>query len=550
VKRATSTGLILRLPEHCASKQAALYTALREAIITNAIGPNQRLPSTREFAQAHGISRGTAVIVYELLQAEGYLVIRRGAGTFVAPSLPDTRLVIMKGGAGLDPQPKSAEERVRAPAEALSRFGRQFASGTEPIEDGTRRPIAFAPYLPALDEFPISLWARLTAKHARLVKPDLLGHGYAAGLPRLRSAIAAYLKSTRGIDCRLEQIFLTSSTQQSLLRCARLVTEPGDRALIEDPGNPVALAALLSGGLAAVPVPVDSRGMQIGAHSQFESRPRLVYVTPAHQHPTGAVMSEERRRGLLAWAAGHDAWIFEDDDESEFRYHGHPAPALCALDRNGCVLHAGSFDKTLFPALCIGYLVVPPQLVDAFARAHASYGRNPPILSQLVLCDFIESGHFVRHVRRMGECYRERRAVLIDALRERLDGCVEIALQPCGLELAVRWKGERTAQAIAAASGAGLACVEPIPSSQGGSAVASGAVLGFAAYSPSMLRSAVDRLAGAVDDFSKGRLPVAGRDIPAVASRTVLSARQHALLAPRHPPLSHAGYRTPVAEHG
>ena len=492
MKRATSIALILRLPEKCVAKQTALYTALREAIITHTIAPNRRLPSTREFARAYGVSRGTAVIVYELLQAEGYLVTRRGAGTFVAPSLPDARMVMGATG-GASPRAVLTDETVRAPAEHRARLA-----------------VPFAPYLPALDEFPISLWARLTAKHARLVKPDLLGHGHAAGFPRLRAAIAAYLKSTRGIDCRLEQIVLTSSTQQSLVLCARLLTEPGERVLIEDPGNLAAFAALRGAGLAMIPVPVDSSGMQIDADSRFDGQVRLAYVTPAHQRPTGAVMSEERQRGLLDWAAAHDAWIFEDDDESEFRYQGHPAPALCALDKGGRVLYAGSFDKTLFPALCVSYMVVPPPLVDTFARASTLYGHNPPILSQLVLCDFIESGHFVRHVRRMGECYRERRAALIDALKERLDGCIEITHQPCGLGLAVEWKDERQARAAAAASGAGLVHLEPIASFQAGNAVPSGAVLGFASYTASVLRNAVERLARAVQDLSSGRLPVAG----------------------------------------
>jgi GntR family transcriptional regulator/MocR family aminotransferase len=531
LKRATSIDLILRLPEDCASKQTALYTALRQAIITDAIVLNRRLPSTREFALAHGISRGTAVIVYEQLQAEGYLVTRRGAGTFVAASLPDARLV-MQASTELAPQPARREDRVRAPAESLSRLGLQLTAAKAPGEDRARLAVPFAPYLPALDEFPISLWARLTAKHARLVKPDLLGHVHAAGLPRLRSAIAAYLKSTRGIDCRPEQVILTSSTQESLLRCARLLSEPGDRVLIEDPGNPVALGALHGAGLTVIPVPVDSRGMQIGANSLFDGEPRLAYVTPAHQRPTGAVMSEERRQGLLDWAAAHGAWIFEDDDESEFRYHGHPVPALCAIDRGGCVFYAGSFDKTLFPALCVGYLVVPPPLVDTFARANTLYGRNPPILSQLVLSDFIESGHFVRHLRRMRECYRERRNALIDALKGRLDGCVDITQQPCGLELAVHWKGEQVAEAVAAASGAGLIYAEPISSFQAGDGVPSGAVLGFAAYSASVLRNAVDRLAGAVDDLSSGRLPRAEARTPVEATRAGLRTLQPALLAP------------------
>jgi GntR family transcriptional regulator / MocR family aminotransferase len=519
MKRVTSVELILQLSENHVSKQTALYTALREAIIAQAIAPNQRLPSTREFARANGISRGTAVIVYELLQAEGYVVTRRGAGTFVPPSLPDDRMVAPKAGSQLDLQLQPAAERSRAPAEALSRLGHRLASTTLPVEDTVRRPVPFVPYLPALDEFPISLWARLTAKHARLVKPDLLGHGHAAGWPRLRIALGAYLRTTRGIDCRHEQIILTSCTRQSLLLCARLLAEPGDAALIEDPGHPGALAALDVAGLEVVPIPVDSDGMNIGACRQFRGRPRLAYVTPAAQYPTGAVMSVDRRHELLDWAARHGAWLFEDDDESEFRYCGHPMPALYGMGTSGCVLYAGSFDKTLFPALRMSYLVVPPQLVDVFARAQAVYARWPAILPQLVLCDFIESGHFVRHVRRMAECYRERRAALMDAMNERLGGAVAITPSPCGLALAVLWQDGRDAETIAAAAEARNLRVGPISSFRIRNRVPSGSVLGFAAYDASALRNAVDRLAGVVEGLPDGSgpaplwLPVAGTDV-------------------------------------
>jgi GntR family transcriptional regulator/MocR family aminotransferase len=503
MKRITSLNLILQLPESCATKQVRIYTALQEAITSGTIAPNQRLPSTREFACALGISRGTAVIVYEMLQAEGYLVARRGTGTFVAPTLPDDRLILSEGGPQIDNSPQRAE-RVRAAADALPSIGRQFASTrlTRLMGDeATRHPVPFVPYMSALSEFPINLWARLTARHARLVKPNLLDHGCTAGWPRLRTAIAAYLRATRGIDCQREQIVLTSSTQQSLSLCARLLAERGDEVLIEDPGNPEALALLQEAGLAQIPVPVDAQGMQIDT-VRFGGRARLAYVTPAHQYPTGAVMSVNRRRALLDWADRHNGWIFEDDDSSEFRYSGHPLPALYGMGRKENVLFAGSFDKTLFPALCISYLVVPSSLVDTFAHAQALFGRHPTILSQLVLCDFIESGHFVRHVRRMAECYRERRAALIEALNRQFGNSIEIAPQPCGLALPVwwRWRDARTIAKIAEAQGLR---VVPIPSAPIHMPARSGAVLGFAAYSASVLHNAVERLAGALETNDK-----------------------------------------------
>jgi GntR family transcriptional regulator/MocR family aminotransferase len=353
--------------------------------------------------------------------------------------------------------------------------------------------------VPALSEFPITLWARLTARHARLVKPDLLNHGHVAGWPRLRKAIATYLRSTRGIDCQGEQIVLTSSTQQSLSLCARLLTERGDHALMEDPGNPQALAILRGAGLTAIPVPVDAYGMRMSADASFAGHPRLAYVTPAHQYPTGVVMSVERRQALLEWAIRNKAWLFEDDDQSEFRYSGHPLPALFGTRSSRCVLHAGSFDKTLFPALCISYLVVPPSLVDVFARAQSLFGRSPTILSQLVLCDFIESGHFVRHIRRMTECYRERREALIDGLGTQFGGSIAVAPQPAGLALPVQWKCGSDALTIAEAAASQKLRVLPYSTFQIEAAVASGAILGFAAYDTATLKSAVKRLADAIE---------------------------------------------------
>jgi GntR family transcriptional regulator/MocR family aminotransferase len=400
MKRTTSINLILQLPENCACKQRAIYTALREAIIAGMIGLNQRLPSTRDLAAALDMSRGTAVIAYEMLQAEGYLVSRRGAGTFVAATLPDDRLVMPKTGLQVASPPRRAEERGRGAAEALSHRGCHFVSTTLVSHNAADRPRPFIPYLPALAEFPANLWARLTARHARLIKPRLLDRGHAAGWLRLRTAVAEYVRSTRGIYCHCEQIILTSSTLQSLSLCSRLLTEQGDQVLMEDPGYGGALAALRAAGLMVIPVPVDAQGMQVGADDHFGGRARLAYVTPAHQRPTGVVMSTGRRQDLLDWAVRHDAWVFEDDDQSEFRYYGQPTPALYAMDRRGCVLYSGSFDKTLFPALCISYLVVPPSLVDAFTRAQAIFGGHPTIVSQVVLCDFMESGHFIRHIRR------------------------------------------------------------------------------------------------------------------------------------------------------
>ena len=243
MKRVTAINLVIQVPENCPSKQAGIYTGLQQAIVAGVLAPNQRLPSTREFACSLDISRGTAVIVYEMLQAEGYLVARRGTGTFVAPALPDDRMTMRRTAPGPEVLSRNTQERVRGPAEALSPRGCQFAATMLLSDNAAHGATPFLPYLPAFPEFPISLWARLTAKHARLIKPDLLDQGHAAGWPPLRAAIAGYVRSTRGIDCHSDQIILTSSTPQSLSLCSRLLTERGDHALMEDPGCPLAFAA-------------------------------------------------------------------------------------------------------------------------------------------------------------------------------------------------------------------------------------------------------------------------------------------------------------------
>jgi GntR family transcriptional regulator / MocR family aminotransferase len=504
MKRIGSMNVLLRLPKVCGTKQTALYEALREAIVTGAMSLNQRLPSTREFSHTFTISRGTAVIVYEMLQAEGYLVARRGTGTFVAPSLPDDRLSMRTERAQIGVAAETAVHDDRLSTPALSLRGHKAASLMPFSEDGLRRPAPFLPYLPDLSEFPITLWARLTAKHARLVKPDLLNHGHIAGWPPLRAAIAAYLRSTRGIGCHGDQIILTSSTQQSLSLCACLLAERGDHALMESPGNPQALAILRGADLRVVSVPVDAQGVCISADAPFPGKLRLAYVTPAHQYPTGVVMSVERRQAVLDWAVRKKAWIFEDDDQSDFRYSGHPLPALYGMCASPCVLHAGSFDKTLFPALCISYLVVPPPLVDVFARAQSLFGRSPTIVSQLVLCDFIESGHFVRHIRRMAERYRERRTALIDSLGTHFGTSIAISPYPSGLGLPIQWKCEKDASTIAEAAAAQKLRVLPNSLFQAEMPVPSGAILGFAAYDLPTLQNAVKRLADAIDMRKNG----------------------------------------------
>lgn len=511
VKRMSCSDVVLELPPEAPSKQMAIYDALREAIASGAIGANQKLPSTREIARMHNVSRGTAVIAYELLEAEGYIVGRRGAGTFTAGSLPDDPLLKPNSIIRLESRRTAARDNVRTPAQALSQLGHRVASAPLPIGNAAQRCVPFFPYRPALDEFPTDLWAKLSAKHTRLASASLLADGHAAGFPRLRMAIADYLKATRGIQCSYEQIILTPGMQHSLLLCVQLLTNPGDRVLFEDPGYPGALAALQVAGMEVVPARVDGHGITLDSVEQGDAPFKLVYVTPAHQCPSGVVMSLERRRALRDWALRENAWIFEDDYDSDFRYCGNRLPSLYGMDNGTCVLHAGTFSKSLFPALRISYLVVPQPLVEAFYRAQVLHGRYPAILPQLVLCDFIESGHFARHIRRMIVCYQERRAGLIDALNEHFGNSIEIEPGQSGLTLTVWWGPGRDAQMISAAARKQSLHVEPTTTFQIRNPVRPGALLGFGGFTVPALRDGVRRLAKVVDNDLRGRFDTLAR---------------------------------------
>jgi GntR family transcriptional regulator / MocR family aminotransferase len=386
---------------------------LRAAIASGVMAPGARLPSARSLAGQLGVARGTVDAGYAVLIGEGVVVPRGPGGTIVSPELA---------------------ARAAPPAQRRMPFAARRA-------DPPGTPLPFRMGLPALDAFPRKLWTSLTVRAARSLGAEALGQPDAAGLRALREAIAGYLGVSRGILCTPDQVLVTAGFQGALAMATRVLLRPGDPVWVEDPGYNFTRQALEAAGAALVPVRVDREGMRVAAGVIAAPRARLAVVTPTHQSPLGVALSLPRRLALLHWAAEAGAWVLEDDYDSEFRYTGHPPPALKSLDRGGRVLYAGSFSKVLFPALRLGYLVVPDELAEAFARAARLWSFGLPSLEQRVVAAFMAEGHFARHLRRMRTLYGARRRALAAALTEAFGDRMTLELEAGGMHLLARFPG-------------------------------------------------------------------------------------------------------------
>jgi GntR family transcriptional regulator/MocR family aminotransferase len=306
---------------------------------------------------------------------------------------------------------------------------------------------AFRGYEPAIDLFPVELWARIAARVYRKAPRSLYGQGDAGGYPPLRRAIAEYVGQSRGVRCSAEQIIVTSGAQQALDLSARVLLDPGDEVWMEDPGYPGAFQAFQGAGASVIPIPVDGDGIDVARAIKLSPAARVVYVTPANQFPLGTVMSAERRVKLLSWAARAGAWIIEDEYDAEYRYSGKPIASLHSLDRSGSVIYVGTFTKMLFNALRIGFIVVPERLVEAFRIARSFIDRHAPTLDQAVLTEFINEGHFGHHVRRMRQVYSERSQLLTEEANRRLPGLLDVEHAQSGMRT-VAWIKTRVTEVV------------------------------------------------------------------------------------------------------
>ncbi|KEY86332.1 PLP-dependent aminotransferase family protein [Pseudomonas capeferrum] len=477
-----------------------LYQALRARVLDGRLSSGTRLPASRDLAAILALSRNSVVRAYDQLYAEGYIESRVGDGTYVI-QLEKLSTQLSTGlslglSTGLstfsleNAEDLSSSERS---SEALERL----KSNHLPVPR-SGAPRAFRVGIPAFDLFPFDVWAKLQAAFWRNPDPAQLGYGDPAGELQLRELIAAYLRRSRGLSCTAEQIVITSGAQQAISLCAQLLLQPGEGVAVENPGYRAAGHTFAVAGGKVMGVPVDEEGMDCERLVQLADC-RLAYVTPAHQYPTGVTMSLARRLALLAWAERNDGWIIEDDYDGEYRYSGAPLAPLAALDRQGRVLYVGTFGKIAFPALRLGYLVLPARLVQAFSQGRALAMRHSEVGSQCVMAEFMAQGHFQRHIRRMRRAALSRRNVLKAGWPLGVPGLGGMPEVAAGLHVKVDVDNfAREQELVATAEAVGVE-VNPLSSywledSQVAVDNRAGLVLGFAAVPEADIANALMRL--------------------------------------------------------
>ena len=404
-----------------------IYFELRSAIVTDRLPAGSLLPSSRTLAREFRVSRNTVLNAYDQLVAEGYLETSEGSTTSVAKLTSDGGYQATK--------PVKLVDAAAKPV--ISKRGRDLQSASAPIED-LPEVVAFTPGVPAFDEFPIKVWARILAFQAHRMQPDMADNDcHIGGYGPLREALTSYLRSSRMVACESDQIFVVSSARAGLDLICRLVGDPGTSCLVEEPGYNAAKNVIRAAGLKIVPVPVDAEGLRIELRERRDPRARLAFVTPSHQWPTGVSLSAARRQQLLDWAERQNAWVIEDDYDSEFRFDSRPLATLQGLDGGRRVCYIGTFSKVLFPSLRTAYVVVPRSLISAFRQAIFFAGQEPSLHIQSALAEFIHEGHFFSHIRRMRRVYKRRQASFVTTLARELGDLIPIERPAGGMQLSL-----------------------------------------------------------------------------------------------------------------
>ncbi|SDM43029.1 GntR family transcriptional regulator / MocR family aminotransferase [Janthinobacterium sp. OK676] len=458
--------------------------ALRQLILDGVLAPGLRLPATRALAQSLGVSRDTVEMAYAQLRLDGYIQRQAGSGSFVSPTI----------GASLLGKPAVAPLSMPAQPVALSARGAQILASGGVADQQTVK--AFATGLPETRAFPLDVWERLRRQAAG--EHHVLLHGDPQGAGPLRQAIADYVNLERGARATAAQVLVLSSTRQALYLCAQVLADAHGPILMEDPGYFGARKAFEMAQLRVVPVPVDAHGLSIAHLRADRSGANTVYVTPSHQYPTGATLALERRLALTAWAAERQGWIIEDDYDSQFHYAGLPTACVQGLDTQQRTIYLGTFAKSLYPGLRIGYMVLPPALVQPMTHARSILDGHTPQLDQLTLARFIADGHFAAHVRAMRKVYAVRRDAMAQAVQRHLPHVVAAQLPPGGLQMPCLLHEDRVELdtiRLAAQAGIvlpGLSRLYATPPARGGW------LLGFAALTPHEIDSGIVRLARAL----------------------------------------------------
>ncbi|MGN6319906.1 MocR-like pyridoxine biosynthesis transcription factor PdxR [Trinickia sp.] len=471
------------------SRQVA--QALREAVRKREVEPGDTLPSTRLLAASLGVSRGTVIDAYEQLIAEGFLEASAGAGTRVAPALTEAGQAVEPRA----PQQRPAKRRLPEPAAAFAQIAREF----RPLP-----PVPFAVSVPVGLTAPADIWRRL-GNRVRAKGPGApAGYADPLGALPLRDAIAGYVRKSRSVRCEPDQVIVTSGTQQGLFLASQVLLASRDEVWVENPAYRGVTAVLERTGHSEtmVRVPVDAEGIDVDAGIRMAPHARAAFVTPSHQYPLGMPLSMARRTALLAWARANQAWIVEDDYDSELRYQGHPFPSLQGVDPDH-VVYLGTFSKILFPSLRLGYAVVPDDLVDAFCGARVLMDRHPPNADQYVLAEFMAQGHLERHVRKIRNVYADYRARLIETIGALLsDDVAWVEPGDQGMHLVLwlaRGIDDRKVAELAAREGVSVRPVSPMFAQR---TARPGLVLGFGGFGHAQMKAAARRLAAVIDDVS------------------------------------------------
>ncbi len=464
-----------------------LYEQLRDLILAGRLESGARLPSTRSYSKELGLSRTTLIAAYDQLTSEGYLEARRGSGIYVSQFSPEHLMLVNRTASAASPKPTSPRRHID-------------------------RPVPFSIRATSPSDFPSAEWARLLQKTWRGPIESHFGEPHVDGDLDLKVAIADHLRTWRGISCSQEQVLITSGSAESIDLISRVLCSPGDKVWLENPGYMPMRRKIVEKGLKPIYVPVDREGVMVGRGVELASDARLAITTPPRQFPLGMTMSLSRRLDLLDWARRSDAWIVEDDYDSEFRYEGRPLAALMSMEETDRVLYLGSFSKVMFKSLRLGYLVVPPDQCAAFHSVHAELGPQASSVAQPALAEFMTTGQFAAHIRRMRRLYAKRRALLLDRLVEKCSGLlvpepansgmhIVVGIEPrlsarhCDYEICERLRQHGIeAQALSSYYADGSA-----PGDLG-----HGLLLGFSGFEEAELESAISAMASALKELADG----------------------------------------------